>query len=197
MNPLVQIGILIIQTAGGLFLLAVLLRFLLQLARADFYNPISQSIAKMTAPLLLPLRRIVPGLFGVDIACLLLALAVQYLTVTLSGLLVGIVAPAVVLLWSLIGMASMVLYIYLAAMIVMIVASWVAPFSRHPAIVLCAQLVQPLCAPIQRVLPSLGGLDLSPIFVFLLINAARILVNSAAAQTGLLGGATMLVPGMM
>lgn len=196
MNLLSQAGILILQTIGGLYLLVVILRFLLQLSRADFYNPLSQGIAKATSPVLMPLRRIIPGFFGIDLACLVLALAVQYLTITLSCLLIGIISPVLVLLWSLIGIASMIAYIYLAGMIVMIIASWIAPYSRHPAIVLCAQLVQPLCAPVQRVIPSLGGLDISPIFVFLLLNLVRMLIQAAAAKTGLVGGLTMLVPGM-
>lgn len=196
MNAFAQIGILTLQTIGGLYLLAVVLRFLLQAARADFYNPLSQAIAKITTPVLLPLRRIIPGLFGLDLACVALAIIVQYLTITLSCLLVGIFDPLRVLLWSLIGIASMIVYIYLACMIVMIILSWVAPYTRHPAAVLCVQLVRPLCAPIQRFIPSLGGLDISPIFVFLLLNAARVLITSAAASTGLMGGASMLVPGM-
>ena len=196
MNAFAQIGILTLQTVGGLYLLAVVLRFLLQAAHADFYNPLSQAIAKITAPLLMPLRRIIPGLLGLDLACLVLAIAVQYITITVSCLLVGVFNPVIVLLWSLIGIASMVVYIYLACMIVMIVISWVAPHTRHPAAILCMQLVRPLCAPIQRFLPALGGLDISPIFVFLLLNAARVLINSAAASTGLTGGASMLVPGM-
>ena len=196
MNAFAQIGILTLQTVGGLYLLAVVLRFLLQAAHADFYNPLSQAIAKITAPLLMPLRRIIPGLLGLDLACLVLAIAVQYITITVSCLLVGVFNPVIVLLWSLIGIASMVVYIYLICMIVMIILSWVAPYTRHPAAVLCVQLVRPLCAPIQRFIPSLGGLDISPIFVFLLLNAARVLINSAAASTGLMGGASMLVPGM-
>lgn len=196
MNALSQIGILTLQTIGGLYLLVVMLRFLLQMARADFYNPISQAIAKATAPVLTPLRRIIPGLLGLDLACLVLAFAVQFVTVTLSCLLVGIFNPTIVLLWSLIGIASMVVYIYLFAMIVMIILSWIAPFTRHPAAILCVQIVRPLCAPIQKFIPSLGGLDISPIFIFLLLNAARVLINSAAAATGLAGDAGMLVPGM-
>lgn len=108
MNAFAQIGILTLQTIGGLYLLTVVLRFLLQAARADFYNPLSQAIAKITTPVLLPLRRIIPGFFGLDLACIALAIIVQYLTITLSCLLVGIFDPLRVLLWSLIGIASMV-----------------------------------------------------------------------------------------
>src|SRR5690349_13042203 len=110
MNSLVQIGILIVTTLGGLYLLIVMLRFLLQLAHADFYNPLSQFIAKATNPLLLPLRRFVPSILGLDIACLVLALAVQFVTVFLGLLLAGMFNPLIALLWGILGIVSMTLY---------------------------------------------------------------------------------------
>lgn len=196
MNPLSQIGILTLQTIGGLYLLVVLLRFLLQLARADFYNPLSQFVAKATNPLLLPLRRVIPGLFGLDLASLVLALAVQFVTVFGSGLMIGLANPVIALLWSLLGIVSMVVYIYFVCMIAMIVLSFIAPYTRHPAALLVMQLVRPVCAPFQRLIPPMGGFDISPIFVFLLLNIARILIESAAATVGAVGVARHLVPGL-
>lgn len=196
MNPLSQIGILVIQTLGGLYLLVVMLRFLLQIARADFYNPLSQFIAKATNPLLVPLRRVIPGLFGLDLACLLLAMVVQFTIVFLSGLMIGLFSPLASLLWSLLGLLSLVVYIYFACMIIMIIISWVAPYTRHPFALLSVQLVRPLCAPLQRLIPPMGGIDISPIFVFLLLNVARVLIDSAAASLGAVGMARMLVPGL-
>lgn len=196
MNPLSQIGIIVLQTLGGLYLLVVVLRFLFQLARADFYNPLSQFVAKATNPLLIPLRRVVPGLFGLDLACVVLALVVQFATVFLSGLFVGLFSPLAALLWSVVGILSLVVYIYFVCMIAMIILSWVAPYTRHPAALLATQLVRPLCAPVQRIIPAIGGLDISPIFVFLLLNVARVLVESAAASVGAVGVARMLVPGL-
>lgn len=194
MNSLSQIGILIIGTLGGLYLLVVLLRFLLQLARADFYNPLSQFIAKATNPVLLPLRRVIPGLFGLDLACLVLALAVQFVTVFFSLLLAGTFNPLLALLWGALGMVSMVMYIYYICMIAMIILSWVAPQTRHPAAILAVQLVRPLCMPIQRILPAMGGIDISPIFVFLFLQVVRMLINNAAVY---LGAVSALVPGLM
>ncbi|HQQ75075.1 MAG TPA: YggT family protein [Pseudomonadales bacterium] len=194
MNSLSQIGILIIGTLGGLYLLVVLLRFLLQLARADFYNPLSQFIAKATNPVLLPLRRVIPGLFGLDLACLVLALAVQFVTVFFSLLLAGIFNPVLALLWGALGIVSMVMYIYYICMIAMIILSWVAPQTRHPAAILAVQLVRPLCMPIQRILPAMGGIDISPIFVFLFLQVVRMLINNAAVY---LGAVSALVPGLM
>jgi YggT family protein len=196
MNPFSQIGILVIQTLGGLCALLMLLRFLLQLARADYYNPVSQGIVKLTNPLLLPTRRIIAGLWGLDLASLALALVAETLTIILSALCVGIFPnPLFLLAWAGLGLASMAIYLYLGAMIVMIVLSWVAPGTRHPLAVITLQLVRPLCAPFQRVLPDLGGIDFSPILVFLALNIARILVESGAAATQL-GGLRAFVPGL-
>ncbi len=194
MNSLAQIGILVVQTLGGLYLLVVLLRFLLQVARADFYNPLSQFIAKATNPALLPLRRVIPGLFGLDLACLVLALAVHFITVFVCLLMAGVFNPLTAFLWGALGIVSMVMYIYYICMIAMIILSFVAPQTRHPAALLATQLVQPLCAPFQRLIPPMGGLDISPIFVFLLLQIVRMLINNAAAFLGATGA---LVPGLM
>jgi YggT family protein len=197
MNSLSQIGILIFSTLGGLYLLVVLLRFLLQIARADFYNPLSQFIAKATNPVLLPMRRVIPGLFGLDLACLVLALAVQFVTVFIGLLLAGSFNPLTALIWGALGIASMVMYIYYVCMIAMIILSWVAPQTRHPAAMLATQLVRPLCSPIQRILPAMGGIDISPIFVFLLLQVVRMLIENASVYLGIIGGLRNLVPGIL
>jgi YggT family protein len=197
MNSLSQIGILTLSTLGGLYLMVVLLRFLLQIARADFYNPLSQAIAKATNPLLVPLRRIIPGLFGLDLACIVLAIAVEFITIFLGMLLVGMINPVIALLWTLLGIASMTIYIYFICMIAMIILSWVAPHTRHPAAVLANQLIRPLCAPVQRIIPAMGGIDISPVFVFLALNIARTLIENAAASLGAVGGLRNLVPGLL
>jgi len=194
MNSLAQIGILVVQTLGGLYLLVVLLRFLLQVARADFYNPLSQFIAKATNPALLPLRRVIPGLFGLDLACLVLALAVQFITVFVCLLMAGVFNPLTALLWGALGIVSMVMYIYFVCIIAMAILSWVAPQTRHPAAMLAAQLVRPLCAPIQRIIPAIGGIDISPMFVFLFLQIVRMLIGNAAVY---LGAPSALVPGLM
>lgn len=185
MNPVAQIAILLVQTLGGFYGLLLMLRFLLQVARADFYNPVSQFIAKATNPVLLPLRRVVPGFFGIDLACLLLVLLVQFLTLQLSVLLAGHwLNPLWVLVASALNVVATAIQVYFVCMLVMIVLSFVAPHTRHPAGVLAIQLVQPLSAPFQRMLPAMGGLDFSPVFVFLVLKVARILVDAAAAATG-------------
>lgn len=198
MNTLTQIAILIIQTVGGLYALTLLLRFLLQVARADYYNPVSQGIVRLTNPVLLPARRLIPGLWGLDLASLILAWAAESLTIAASLLVAASLPnPLLVLAWAAIGLVSMTLYLYLGAMLVMIVLSWVAPMTRHPLAVIIVQLVRPICAPFQRLLPDLGGIDFSPILVFLALNIGRLLVEHAAAYTGLGGALRSIVPGLL
>lgn len=177
-QSLATAGTYLVQTLFGLYLLAILLRFLLQIARADFYNPICQMIVKITNPTLRPLRRIVPGLGGLDISALVLGLLVQMVGISLILMLHGFGLPNILLLlgWSLTGMLALVLNIYFFALIVVIILSWVAPQTRHPAAVLIFQLVEPIMLPMRRIIPSLGGLDLSPIFIFIAINLIKILV---------------------
>ena len=179
MNGLSTAGIYLVQTLGGLYLLVVLLRFILQLVRADFYNPLSQFVVKATKPLLNPLRRIIPGIGGIDIASLALAYLVQ-LAVMLLTLLVAGINPLTyvpeVLAWAAIGVLALFLKIFWFALIASVILSWVAPHSHNPGALLVHQLCEPLLAPIRRMLPSLGGMDISPIFAFIALNLLDMLV---------------------
>jgi YggT family protein len=182
-----EIGNLLIQTFFNLFLVAVLLRFLLQVARADFYNPVSQFLVRITNPLLKPLRRVIPGVMGVDIASLVLALLVEMVTIALIFIVFGVGIPGVLLLavWSLIGVVAMVVNIYYIAVLASIILSWVAMGSYNPMVVLVNQLAEPVLAPFRKLLPPIGGLDLSPILMFLAINVVQIVLRHFAASVGL------------
>lgn len=175
MGAIGNVGVLLVNTLGGLYLLAIMLRFLLQVARADFYNPFTQAIVKVTDPAVRLFRRIIPGYRGLDFASLVLALLVQCIATTLlislSGF--GIPGAGLVVSWSVIGLLSLVLNIYFWGMMISIIASFIAPHSAHPALVLIRQLTEPLMEPFRRLLPSMGGLDLSPIFAFLAIQVIR------------------------
>lgn len=187
MSALTEIASYLAQTVLTLALIAVLLRFLLQVVRADFYNPISQFLVRLTNPLVLPLRRIVPGLGGLDLSCLLLALLLQLAAIVLLLVLNGASLPNPVLLlaWSALGLVGLVVNIYFFALLAMIIASWVAPASRHPALLLLFQLTEPVMAPFRRMLPNMGGLDFSPILVFILINIIKIALRHMAAGIAL------------
>ena len=180
------------QTAFGFYIFAVLLRLLLQLARADFYNPISQFVVKLSNPLVLPLRRVIPSIGRLDSATVLLALMLQFLaTIIVLGLLgvpFGTPNPLIVIVWSAVGILSLVVKVYFFAILAMIIFSWIAPHSHHPALALLHQLTEPAMAPLRRLLPPMGGLDLSPILAFVAINVLEIVLRGLAAWLGMPGG---------
>ncbi|AGE27912.1 YggT family protein [Pseudomonas poae] len=164
-------AIFIIQTLGSLYLLIVLMRFILQLVRANFYNPLCQFVVKATQPLLKPLRRVIPSLFGLDMSSLVLALLLQMLLFVVILMLSGYQPFTVLLLpWALIGVFSLFLKIIFWSMIISVILSWVAPGSRSPGAELVYQITEPVLAPFRRLIPNLGGLDISPIFAFIAIQ---------------------------
>ena len=189
MSGLIEALIYIIQTLGSLYLLIVLLRFILQLVRADFYNPLSQFIVKATQPLVTPLRRIIPGFAGLDLASLVLAILVQLLlmivTLTLMGYNVGGFILQL-LVWSMIGVTSLFLKVFFFALIISVILSWVAPGSYNPGAQLVNQICEPLLAPFRKLLPNLGGLDISPIFAFIALNLLdRFVIGNLAMMSGM------------
>ena len=187
MNAFNEIATYLLQTAISLYLLAMLLRLLLQLVKADFYNPVSQFLVKITNPLVLPLRRVLPAPGGIDLASLLLALLLQVFAIVAMLLLNGIAPPnpLTLVLWASLGLLGLVVNIYFFALLAVIIISWVAPGSNNPALYLLFQLTEPVMAPFRRMLPPMGGLDLSPILVFILINVVQIMLRHMAAGVGL------------
>jgi YggT family protein len=187
MNALNEIFGYLIQTALSIYLLAMLLRFLLQLVRADFYNPISQFLVKITNPLVIPLRRVLPGLGGIDMASLVLSVLLQLAGIAAMLLLNNVGLPNIFLLlaWSLLGVFALLVNIYFFALLAMIILSWVAPGSNHPAIYLLYQITEPVMAPFRKALPPMGGIDFSPILVFILINVVQIALRHMATGIGL------------
>ncbi|WP_322615180.1 YggT family protein [Pseudomonas sp. BIC9C] len=164
-------AVFIIKTLGSLYLLIVLLRFILQLVRANFYNPLCQFIVKATQPLLKPLRRVIPSMFGLDMSSLVLALIVQMLLMAVILTLKGFEVDWLLLVpWSVIALFSLFLNVLFYAMIISVILSWVAPGSHNPGAELVAQITEPVLAPFRRIIPNLGGLDISPIFAFIALQ---------------------------
>ncbi|CAH0253072.1 MULTISPECIES: YggT family protein [Pseudomonas] len=189
-------AVYILQTIGSFYLLIVLLRFILQLVRADFYNPLSQFIVRATHPLLKPLRRIIPSIGGLDLASLVLALIVQFVLMALTLMLmgVGVGDPLLILVWSIIGVTALLLKVFFFALIISVILSWVAQGTHNPAALLVNQICEPLLAPIRRILPNLGGLDLSPIVAFLILNLIDMLViRNLAISTGMFSGLSLAI----
>lgn len=196
MTGLTTAAVYILQTIGGLYLLIVLLRFILQLVRADFYNPLSQFIVRATHPLLKPLRKVIPSLAGLDLASLVLAILVQLVLMALTLMLLGygVENPLQLLVWSIIGVTALFLKVFFFALIISVILSWVAQGTHNPAALLINQICEPLLAPIRRILPSMGGLDLSPIAAFLLLNLIDMLViRNLAVMTGMYKGLSLAI----
>jgi len=169
----------IFNTIAGLYLLFVIARFLLQVAKADFYNPISQAVFKATDPVVRVLRSFIPGYKGVDFSSLILAFIVQFIAISVTILLYGGAIPSVgfIITWSFIGVLNFIILFYYYALIASIVMSFVMMFSGnmnpHPILLLVWQITEPIMAPFRRVIPPMGGLDFSPIFIFLIIGLIR------------------------
>ncbi|WP_122679245.1 YggT family protein [Pseudomonas viridiflava] len=179
-------AIYVLQTLGSLYLMLILLRFVLQLVRANFYNPLSQFIVKATQPLLKPLRRIIPSICGLDMSSLVLAIIVQMILMALTLLLIAGTAgdPLLLLLWSIISVTALFLKIFFFALIASVILSWVAPGSNNPGAELVNQICEPALAPFRRIVPNLGGLDISPILAFLVLKLLDMLViNNLAAMS--------------
>lgn len=178
---------LIIDTLSSLYLMIILLRFILQYSRADFYNPISQFIAKATNPILVPLRRVIPGFGGLDVASLIFAFLFQALVLFIKALIAGFVFADVLTLlaMSVVLILGMMLKIYFWSLLIMIIASWIAPGSMHPALVLVNQISEPLMKPFRKILPPMGGLDLSPILVFMVLQVLSVVMAHLSQPFGI------------
>ena len=177
MSPLHQSLFFIVSTLGSFFILSLLLRFLLQAVRADFYNPLSQAIIKITSPVLHPVRRLIPGFRIFDMAALVLAIVfevglIYLLEILVRGYTVALALPfSYICMMALYRLANLFLDIYLYGLIVLVIASWVAPYSKNPALMLICQLTNPITQRVRRVIPPIGGLDFSiMIIVFIIIT---------------------------
>lgn len=181
-------GIFLIEALTALYTWAVILRFLLQAVRADFFNPLSQAVVTVTNMPLKPLRRLIPGYKGYDIAAVVLAFAVQVFAVILISLVRGGIPGPGVLLWvSLIKLMDLWINLYFFTILVQVILSWVNPAGAHghPVAAVLWQINRPLLAPIQRLIPAFGGLDLSPLFAMLGLQVIRILLQGM--QNSVLG----------
>ena len=169
----------IFNTIAGLYLLFVVGRFLLQLAKADFYNPISQAVFKITDPMVKVFRSFIPGYRGIDFSSLILAFFVQFTAISLTILLYGGSLPSIsfIVTWSFVGVLNFIILFYYYALIASIVMSFVMMFSGnmnpHPILSLVWQITEPIMSPVRKVIPPMGGLDFSPIFIFLVIGLIR------------------------
>jgi len=169
--------IFLIETIFGLYLLAVMLRMLLQVVRADFYNPVSQFLVKVTNPPLIPLRRMIPGFGGIDFPAIVLMLAIQLVEVLLIVLVQGIspVFLGLVVL-AIAKLLFLLVNVFLFSILIQVVISWVNPGAYNPVVSLLYSLNEPMLSRARRILPPISGFDLSPILVMILFQLVKMLL---------------------
>jgi YggT family protein len=168
----------LIETLLSLCLWALLLRLLLQWSRADFRNPLARSLVHITNPIIVPLRRVLPAVGRVDTASCVAVLAFALVETSVRNLLYGFGLPPL-LLWlraTLVEVVNTTLLTYLFAIVIYALLSLVAPGTYSPAQALLASLCEPVLRPFRRAIPPIGGLDLSPLWACIAIQALRILI---------------------
>jgi len=184
-----EISLYLIRNIGALLLLAIVLRGVMHASRVNFYNPISQLIVRLTNPLLAPLRGVLPATGRVDWSAVVVAIFVQALILAGIAWLAGdqwrMPGVLTLLAWGAVGVMGLLVNLYFFILIAMIIISWVAPGSRHPAIELVWQISEPVMAPVRALLPNMGGIDFSPILLFVGINVLQIGLRHLAFNFGL------------
>jgi YggT family protein len=172
-NPI----IFLIDTLFDIYIALLLLRFLLQQVGADFYNPISQFIVKLTQPVVKIARRLIPSYRGLDIATLVLVaifIFIKLLALTSMGNMA--VDTLTLLLLSVHDLISLVFDIFIFAIFIQAILSWVNPDPSNPVSSILRSLTAPVLAPVQRYIKPVSGMDLSPIVALIGLMFAKRLV---------------------
>ncbi|MDP5253917.1 MULTISPECIES: YggT family protein [unclassified Vibrio] len=168
----------LIQTLFDLYIMVVILRVWLQAARADFYNPFSQFVVKATQPIVGPLRRFIPSLGNIDMATILFAYVLSVLKFTALMMVAGgsfSLTPSLLFV-GVLSLAKAAGSLLFWVLLIRAILSWVSQ-GRSPMEYVMHQLTEPLLAPIRRVLPELGGLDLSVLVLFIVLQFLNILIS--------------------
>ena len=198
-SALTDIGMTIVQPLFSLAMFLIAVRFLAQLCGVSGYNPISMTLRRVTNVIVLPLSRLLPSgnrfSPGALVALILIQVVFIALMFTLEGRLDAFnVLQA--LIWAAIGCASLLVNIIFYSVIVMIVVSFLAPQSSNPAVEFIWELTEPVMAPLRRILPPMGGLDFSPIILFIALNVIRVSLGHMAAAVGLVAQSARYVIGI-
>lgn len=169
----------IVRTLTQLFLLLLLLRFWLPWLRADFRNPVAQGILRITSPLVIPIRRLLPSIGRLDTATILLTFVVQFLAVVLLLAILNRMAdPFTIALVSVLELAILSLNLFFFVILIRIILSWISPDNYNPVTALLNTISEPILRPFRRLIPPVGGLDISPIFAIVLLQAVVIFLRT-------------------
>lgn len=168
----------LITTLTDLYVAAILLRLLLQWAGADYYNPLSQFLVKITNPVLIPARRIIPSIGKLDTASVVVMLLLEMAQLALIGLF-GLAEFSLVflLLFAVKKLLFTLLMTYFVLIIARVILSWIASQTQHPLIPLVYQLTEPVLRPFSKLIPPIGGIDLSPLFALIALRFLMLLLG--------------------
>ena len=169
-----------------IYILTLILRYLLTIVRVDSLNPLSALIIKVTNPILKPLRRTIPGYFGIDWASIISLFLVQAIEIILVALIItgGIPAFSGLTMLTIAYLLRTILYIYLFIIIIQVIISWINPNVYNPITTIMYQISEPILKPIRQFIPSSGGLDFSPLVALIIINLLMILIISPLMDLG-------------
>ena len=187
-SALTDIGMTIIQPLFSLAMLFIAVRFLAQLCGVSGYNPISMTLRRVTNVIVLPLSRLLPSGNRFSPGALFALILIQVVFIALMFGLMGQLDDFNVLqafIWSVLGAAGLLVSVIFYSVIAMIVVSFLAPQSSHPAVEFIWELTEPVMAPLRQVLPPMGGLDFSPIILFIALNVIRVLLGHMAVAVGM------------
>lgn len=181
--------IFLIDTLLSLYILAVLLRFLLQWSSAEFYNPISQFLVKITHPPLKMLRRVIPSIGKIDTSSIVLAMLLQVLTTYIILVLKGVsISFGALTVLSFTQLLSLIINIFIFSIFARAILSWINPGSYNAASSILYSLTEPLLTLSRKLIPDLGGIDLSPLIALLALQLVKMLLIPPLQQlTTLIG----------
>ena len=170
--------IYLISTITDLYVAAILVRLLLQWVGADFYNPLSQFLIRITNPVLVPVRRIIPSIGRLDTASVIVMLLLEMIQLIIISLL-GQMEFGIpfLLLFAVRKLLFTLLMTYFVLINARVLISWVASHSHHPLIPLVYQLTEPVLRPFSRLIPPIGGIDLSPLFALIALRFLMLLLG--------------------
>lgn len=179
--------VFLVDTIFGLYILVVLIRFLLQWFRADFYNPVSQFVITVTNPPVRFLRSFMPGFRSIDIASLVLLLI---LSMVKTWLLFSMIGRSMtfqgLLVYSVGELLQLTVYVFIFAILIRVVLSWIAPHQGYnPALRLLYDLTEPIMEPARRLIPPIAALDISPILVFIFLYLTLMLIVQPIMDFGI------------
>jgi len=182
MNGLINVADFLIHIAFTLYIYLIIIRLLLGLTRADFYNPFSQFVLNLTSPVLTPLRKIIPSIGRFDTAGIALIVFLKFAELFIRGLLVGNQASvSALILPTVFGVVDLTLNLFIFAIIILVIISWIAPqmhAQSNPMASVLRSITEPLIRPARKLIPPIGIFDLSTFVVLIALYSIKIFLHS-------------------